>query len=173
MDTNDKYIMLMDGFINIMMPAFIENIPEAEAGILCMAFADKIKKDFANVIRKAAENPHATVDRIISVFGNEMQYWRKLSLDEKKSLLIADSQYQELESLSNEAFHLAEQRMKDSIVADKKDRDRIKSGLDDRILKVAQYNKNKADELYSEALVDLSYAGNATDNKSLRLGRFS
>lgn len=170
---NKKYKEYMDGLIESILPTFMENIPEEDREQLSKAFIEKMRTDYSDVISDAVSNTNASLKMIISIFSDpEINIWSNMVLDRKKSILLYDDNFQKLISLSLNTFEKAKQRAKHNTLIEMQQYQNTFDEMENLLRKIQPYNITAAQQVYSEALVDLNYACGLSNNKSLRLARY-
>lgn len=156
--------------LNILIPEFIKAIPQEEQEFMINEYIKYFKnrcETFSDDISNLNKN------KLIKLLINrEMNDWKNLKVEEKKSLIITDKNLNKVFHLSNQAFLLAKSKLYDEQQISVEKADELKKELKETFNLVEVYNKKTAQyELY-EATIDLDYASGQNDNiMSLRLGR--
>lgn len=115
------------------------------------------------------DNPKAQT--YINLIVNFERKKCNLNLDDKKSLLIYDKNYEKLFDLSIIAYNKALKKIKNNETIDLEESKQISDTLTELYNNVYEFNKPTAEFELSEALLDLEYASSQDDSiRSLRIG---
>lgn len=147
---------------------YLKGVPKRDKALLEEAFCAKFDEAVNGVGESISEHDGRTG-------GLEQLFMDKssMSVDAKKRWLLEDPQMTELERISRELFEKARDKRNDpmrSLTSEQVSTyvarlERIYAGVQD-------FNRSKAEQEYSEALLDVRYVSEATSQEaSVRLGR--
>ena len=141
---------------------------------------DEIYMDYLNnkyfkllsefIAEQSEEMVYAIADTYVE---DEIRIWQELTKIEKMSILETDSAFDYLKFLSSVAFQEAKKCVKSGIHIE--DEDAYKSKLKelaDCLDSIKEFNIQAAQELLSEAILDIEYVHKKSEMKSLRLSRY-
>lgn len=156
----------MNSFIqkmyNNLIDIIIKDIPEE--------YLDIIKKKYFNYLNNiySKEKSDKKVDVIIEF---EKKQWSNLNTNSKLFLFITDDYYERICKLSDEALSFAWKKLIDNNnqLSEKEADNKIKD-LKEALFRVKDFNKDSAQRLVSESILDYQYASRDTKYISLRIG---
>lgn len=121
-----------------------------------------------------AEQSEEMVCAIVDIYiEDEKRIWQDLTKMEKISILETDSAFDYLKFLSSVAFQEAKKCVKSGVYI--QDEEAYKSKLKelaDCLDSIKDFNIQAAQELLSEAILDVEYVHKKSEMKSLRLSRY-
>lgn len=97
----------------------------------------------------------------------------KLTLDQKRQMLIKDENFEKIRSISNRAFEMTQEVLAKKITEpNEQELEEMKNTLNQSLKDVKDFNKQQAVWLVSEGILDLNFVENPkTEIMSIRLGR--
>ncbi len=136
---------------------------------------DNIKNYYMDYIKKSYEefDKGQIVDKnkINILVELENNKWSNESPEYKKSFIIPDENLKKLSEISEFAYDIAKNRLKNDII-------NSNINLSEYLLKIEKLNKKVYDfniflasELVSETILDLQYATGKSEDTSIRIGR--
>lgn len=94
----------------------------------------------------------------------------KMDKLEKLSFFLPDKAYEKLATLSNRGIELGIKRYNENIYIDEKEAKKNRKKMEEHLKNVREFNKMKANVLYSDGVLDYDYACGNSDIFSLKLG---
>lgn len=97
----------------------------------------------------------------------------KLTLDQKRQMLIKDENFEKIRSISNRAFEMTQEVLAKKITEpNEQELEEMKNTLNQSLKDVKDFNKQQAVWLVSEGILDLNFVENPKiEIMSIRLGR--
>lgn len=138
------------------------------------SYLEEMRKNYIKTLNLKYYDDYKDYDDFDMLFEAIMDF-EKSSLEfltpgEKKSLYIKDEAYEKIQEISRNAESLAWNRKETGEIAETPLCENYIYQLTVLLNQVADFNKNVAEILVSESLVDLAYACGRTENTSLRMG---
>lgn len=161
---------LMEKFIYLTLPSILSNVPAKDRDRLTLAFYSQVEKILSNAVENAIKQPDVLSENIMALLADkEREKWQTMSVAQKKTVLLNDEIFKEIQDLSMRAYQKAIQRYEENILAKEKECYLIIKTLEHLVTKVRLYNILEASKLYSETIADLHYACAITDKVSCRI----
>ena len=97
----------------------------------------------------------------------------KMSLNQKKQMLVRDESFEKIREISNKAFEMTQDVLAKKLTEpNDQELEDMKNTLNQALKEVKDYNKQQAVWLVSEGILDLNFVKNPkTEIMSIRLGR--
>lgn len=139
---------------------------------LLKGFEEYLLKRYSSYFKEATSEEFLNSIQMEVLIEN-CEKWSKLSVEEKEMLFVVDNNYETLSKLSSTVFSYAINTYHgNSQNINMMKLEEIKVQAEEIFGKVKSYNKDSAQQLLSELIVDMNYITGTNNNISLRLNRF-
>lgn len=138
--------------------------------LFCTYLSNKYEKLLEEFILEESED---TVQAIVNSYvEDELKFWKNLSKSEMLSILDKDPAFEQLMFLSDVAFETAQECIKTGVyLSDAREYKLRLEELAQCLDAIKPHNIESAKELLSESILDIDFAFNKSNVKSLRLAR--
>lgn len=124
-------------------------------------------------LKKVIEEFNMEIKDADKVFELSAKKIMKLSLENKKQKLIRDESFEKIQRISNKSFEMTQKMIRGKkLELENNELEKMKKELEESLNNVRDFNKEQAQMLVSEGILDLMFVENPkTEITSLRLGR--
>jgi len=156
---------------NELLDEFCKSLSDEEKALLVDPFLQYLDAVYLSSYIKNIENGKSNETQL-EMMKDYADYITALDINGKKSNLILDENFIELNEISSEIFDKAKGILYEGVFRINRDEYlNYKKQLKELMSKIELFNKSKADKIYSETILDLEYCFEETTITSLRLGR--
>ena len=154
---------LVDYLYNETIDTFLENVDNIN-------IKENYKEYLSKVYSKYNFEELKKLNKLESVVNLEKNKWKNKFLNYKKSMVIKDDNFDKLLEFSNTFYQLALNKLKtgENINIDV---GFYQKHIDFYFQNILDFNKQSAQTIYSETILDLNYAAGNSEFMSLRIGR--
>ena len=140
---------------------------------ICQGYKEYLVLSYQPVVSEQQHDKDNTQQLFTFLLDTEKQRWANSTIEEIRSLLLPDENFFELQRIAEEVFSKALHTATTKIAIENNNLyQKLFLALNMNAEKVEDFNKNNADEILSNALLDLGYAFGKSDVTSLRLSHY-
>ena len=153
---------------------FTKTIPNSENEIEMINSFEKYLYNLIEAINNSQDIKEKDEEFIKYVLRYSTEITKELPLIQKKQKLIEDKNFNEIERISIDAFRTVQEIIfGKEIKKDEKELEEVRQKLKANLERVREFNKEQAQYLVSEGMLDLYFIENPETNiMSLRTGRY-
>lgn len=158
--------------INDVLKRVFNNIEPLLLEEIDSIYIEEVKKTYKqNIIDKYFEDYKSfeNMDMLYSVIMEfEETFLKNLSINEKKSMFIKDSAFEQILIITNKCLELARERKENNSFCNISIMEECRKTFDENYPLVKDFNKDLADLYILEGMMDIEYACGKSANPSLR-----